>query len=273
MIHPTATPTPTPIVAEPAFPAESSDESALLCESCGYRLDGLPDAGNCPECGASVAKSTVGSPRTLCAWESDGGASGFLRTSGRVLFGPTEFFRTLRTRVDEAAQRRSRRFAYLHIALASVVAAAVVLQHGVMVSTSWAAAFVVSDFGVLKALLAWFGLTGLSFAGFVGVKALAARLTTWEASYRGLRLPASVVRRGMDYLAVSLLPVVGVLLLIVLGFRLTIALGLADGYGATGYLNALMIYLGTLGTASVVGAIYLFWTYWIGMKNMLYANV
>lgn len=269
--HPAATSTAAD--ADSAFPRDSSDEAAILCESCGYRLDGLPDRGNCPECGAPIAESTVASPRTMPAWETAGGIRGFVCTSVRVLFGPTAFFRTLRTRVDDAAARRSRRFAYLHMLMASVVAAVVVLQHGMAVSTSWAAAFVVSDFGLLNALLAWVGLTVLSFAGFLGVKALAARLTAWEAGYRGLRLPASVVRRGMDYHTASLLPVVLALLFVVLGFRLTLALGLTDGYGAAGYLNALMIYLGVLGTACVAGAIYLFWTYWIGMKNMLHANV
>lgn len=33
------------------------DEFTLLCESCGYTIDGLPHAGNCPECGAPIAGS------------------------------------------------------------------------------------------------------------------------------------------------------------------------------------------------------------------------
>ena len=41
--------------------------------------------------------------------------------------------------------------------------------------------------------------------------------------------------------------------------------------GFAGY-ESLIAYLVILSAAAVLGAIYLFWTYWIGMRNMLFAN-
>lgn len=36
---------------------EGIDEYTLLCEDCGYVIEGLPREGNCPECGKAVAQS------------------------------------------------------------------------------------------------------------------------------------------------------------------------------------------------------------------------
>ena len=51
------------------------DEFTLLCERCGYVIEGLPDDGACPECGKPIAESLprarVGSPwqqRGFRAW-------------------------------------------------------------------------------------------------------------------------------------------------------------------------------------------------------------
>jgi hypothetical protein len=42
--------------------------AALLCESCGYDIGGLPDDGNCPECGRPIASSSPAS-RTGSPWQ------------------------------------------------------------------------------------------------------------------------------------------------------------------------------------------------------------
>jgi hypothetical protein len=95
---------------------------------------------------------------------------------------------------------------------------------------------------------------------------LAARLTHWEASYRGYRLPLPVVLRGMYYHSIDYLPVALFACATVLGYRLLIAHNILNpGVTATKYLY-------TLCAEVLIAAFYLFETYWIGMRNMMYAN-
>jgi hypothetical protein len=105
---------------------------------------------------------------------------------------------------------------------------------------------------------AWVFLTGVTRA--------AAALTTYEATLRGIRLPLPVVRRGLDYHAAHLLPVAVVTSATVLGyFAFTIiAPSTAPLYGT--------IYLYVLCGEAVLAAVYLFKTYWIAMRNLMYAN-
>ena len=259
------------LTADATFdPATLDGEADVLCESCGYRLNGLPDDGNCPECGEPVNLSTSASPRVASAWETSPGVSTFLGTTRRVIFAPTAFFRTLRTRVDADADRLSKRFSRLHLAVAALLAGLTVQQHGAAVSASWGQG-VLAGFGQLPGVVIWLVVATISFFAFIGVKAFAARLTAWEANYRGLRLPKSVVQRGMDYHAASLPAVIAAVLATVLTFRVCLVAGWIDEPDA--YLQAIYAYLGTLAGICVAGAVYLFWTYWIGMKNMLYANI
>src|SRR5260221_5482296 len=51
------------------------------------------------------------------------------------------------------------------------------------------------------------GLTGISYLLLLATTRVAATLTSWEAGYRGLRLPLPVVLRGLDYHAAHYLPV------------------------------------------------------------------
>src|SRR4051812_49598289 len=59
----------------PIVPAESD----LLCEACGYTLNGLPEDSNCPECGKPIRES-IGSERQVPRWEREGG-----RTMGNLI--------------------------------------------------------------------------------------------------------------------------------------------------------------------------------------------
>ena len=105
----------------------------------------------------------------------------------------------------------------------------------------------------------------VTFAFFLLTTHVAARLTTWEATYRGYRLPVDVVLRGLDYHAAHYLPVAVIALATVFGYR--VALGhsqLLVTWGTT--------YLYTLCVEVVVAALYLFWTYWIAMRNTMYAS-
>jgi hypothetical protein len=111
-------------------------------------------------------------------------------------------------------------------------------------------------------------LLGMCLATYVFLVLLthvAARLTTWEAGYRGLRLPLPTVLRGLHYHAVHYLPV-GILAAgTVLGYQLALARGWASGTSGA-------IYLYILSAEVVVAAGYLFSTYWTAMRNLMYAN-
>lgn len=232
----------------------------ILCESCGYTLNGLSAGGNCPECGTPVAVSTTQSGRALPAWETD---RRFWGTSRQVVFNTNLFYRTLLTRVAEANHRAAYTFAMRHWLLAGLLVALASGLHYTL--TQVPAKFRALDARVMLLFL-WIALvTGLFVFAAMGVTHLAAWLTAWEAGWRGYRLPRAVVLRGLCYHAAHLLPVAATALLIVAVYR---ALWTA---GIVGY-ESLVAYLVVLSLATVVGAVYLFWTYWIGMRNMLYAN-
>jgi hypothetical protein len=106
----------------------------------------------------------------------------------------------------------------------------------------------------------------LALAAIAGTTWLAARLTAWEAAYRGLRLPLRVVKRGLYYHAAHYVPVALLAVAVVFGYRWLIAAGCVNIF------ESMQRYLYSLAGAVIVSAGYLFKTYWIGMRNMMYAN-
>jgi hypothetical protein len=231
-----------------------------LCERCGYVLNGLPPGGNCPECGQPTDESSP-ELRNLPAWERPDAGSWlrrFVTTSAAVIFRPSRFYRSFATRGSRA---QSVRFARIHWLLAA-------LLFGI---AGWIHADWFLDLGPtlkLWAQVPWYvavALALLAYGFLVLITRVAARLTTFEATMRGLRLPVNVVRRGMDYHAAHYLPVALFTLATVLGFR--IALGHSMRLAIWG-----PTYLYTLCGLVIGAAAYLFKTYWIGMRNMMYAS-
>src|SRR5262245_7629744 len=101
------------------------EETDLLCEGCGYTLNGLPATNNCPECGKPIAQS-VGDHRHPAEFEVAPGLGTFIQTTRRVIFHPSEFYRTLlvRRHTDWA-----RKFARIHRAIAIILFMLTILGH------------------------------------------------------------------------------------------------------------------------------------------------
>src|SRR6266478_8084352 len=96
-------------------------ESDLLCEGCGYMLNGLPAGALCPECAKPAAESAP-NLRQSASWEQVSSAGdivrGVISTTLAVLFAPTAFYRTLATR---QTRKRSRQFAGVHWVIVSLL--------------------------------------------------------------------------------------------------------------------------------------------------------
>jgi len=237
-------------------------ESSTLCESCGYTLDGLPDDGNCPECGHAVIQSRGGDGRGAPAWEDTSAQprsaiNRFIATSLAIIFTPRHFYRTLATRGD---LKKPLIFARLHWLLSAILIGGALYQH-----TMW-----------YSELLGWQRPAGMAiwlapasvtmiYLLLWGTTRVAAWLTAWEAGYRGYRLPKPVVLRGLYYHAAHYLPVGLAAFATTAGYRWAMAHSFLSYRSASVYLVALCIEV-------LLGAGYLFKVYWTGMRNMMYAN-
>jgi hypothetical protein len=241
------------------LPSPSRPPSTICCEGCGYTLNGLPDHSNCPECGKPIVESTGVGRREPPAWETAQRArvGAFIETSAEVLFRPTHFYRTLATRRDVS---RARTFGCVHWLTASVLFGIAAAVH-----TWWYQNVGGSYLGMNHWTIPFVIFTPLTYFSLIGTTALAARLTHWEATYRGLRLPLPVVQRGLYYHAAHYLPVAIGAALTVVAFVSLLSRGALDVSWYTRYLYI-------LSAEVVLGAFYLFKTYWIGMRNMMFAN-
>lgn len=97
-------------------PDDAIDDRTLLCEDCGYVVEGLPEPGVCPECGTPLAESLperrVGSP-----YQQDPSPRNRLRTAVRTLRSPIALYRLVR--VDA---RRCRQLLYRNLLIAALLA-------------------------------------------------------------------------------------------------------------------------------------------------------
>lgn len=67
----------------------------LLCERCGYCVEGLPAGAKCPECARPVADS-MPHARPGSPWQIDPGAASWLATNWETLSRPAATMRTIR---------------------------------------------------------------------------------------------------------------------------------------------------------------------------------
>lgn len=241
--------------------ALQKDQDELLCEACGYVLTGLPPGSNCPECGTPTEFSDPRHRQSPAIEQPGNPIAAFFTTTAQVLFSPSQFYRRLNTRHD---RQISRRFGLIHQAIASLLLGIGLYAH-------------VSRF---RYLAGWWRLksildnpalaiplyTACILLTLLLLTSAAARLTNWEARYRKMRLPLHTVLRGLDFHAVHYLPVALIGVATIVGYRTLIRLHLVNNWRHE------IHYIYALCAEVILTAIYLFWTYWVGMRNMLYAN-
>jgi hypothetical protein len=234
------------------------DETDLLCEGCGYTLNCLPQTGNCPECGKPISES-VGIHRSFSEFESHPSLATLIDTTLRVLLHPRGFYSELATRSNTDAALR---FTHFHRLLASVLFALAAAGHLLWILQTLRITGVAPL--IVFAVAAIVGIP-LLYLLLSGLTRLAAWLSAIEARYWGMRLPLPVVRRGMQFHTANYLPVAMLAAALVWGYRLLLE---------TGILSRRFddIYLYTLCGAVIVSAMYLFRSYWIAMRSMMYAN-
>lgn len=239
-------------------------ESDVLCESCGYILNGLDPSLQpvCPECGTSVAESLDPARRRPAPIEEGWSARTFWQTTWRAIVGKRRFYSTLLTRTDTPAAIRFGRVHRFAAAAAFGVAATFHLAWfaemlGLVNRWSW--------IDGLWIVLAGVVLIAASLPLLYYVTRLASFLTTAESRFWGLRLPGRVVHRAMNFHAANYLPVAAAALIVTVGYRLLLATGIVSF--ATG-----VAYLVTLSVLIVLSAVWLFESYVVAMRRIRLAN-
>jgi hypothetical protein len=231
----------------------------LLCESCGYTLNGLPETGNCPECGTPIVQSTRDDNRRPAPFEVAPSASTFAKTTALILLSPRKFYRglTVRNPSPQAA-----RFSLLHRLLTGKLLIAVLLIH--LQITGTLSGIVVGP-SVLFHFVVAIAIAALVVPSLKWVSLLAAKLASVEANWWGMRLPFASVRRAIDFHAASYVVVAIGANIVVVGYLLAVLSGYTD-------LTSLPAYLYTIAGYVVVSAAYLFWMFVTAMRAIRYAN-
>jgi hypothetical protein len=159
---------------------------------------------------------------------------------------------------------KSASFARGHYSISSLLFGATAYVHGILPWPWLWYSRPIADRPIYGILM----LTLFSAAAYwllVITAAIAARLTAWEAAYRGLRLPRRVVQRALHYHSAHYLPVALLAFATVVGHQVLIQkYPNIDRYAVR--------YLYVLCAEVILAAAYLFITYWKGMRNLMYAN-
>jgi len=134
------------------------DPGVLLCERCGYEVRGLPITDSCPECGRTIAESSL-DRRVGSAWQRRPGPISMVATAARTLTRPVG-------RWSEVSADAPSSSALLWV---TTLAAVVVFPVTPLIVT---ATFRLSAAALtpIVALATWAGLLGLSWIEARGVR-------------------------------------------------------------------------------------------------------
>jgi hypothetical protein len=246
----------------PAVPADTD----LLCEACGYILNGLPDHSKCPECGEAIARSVLPDVRKPSPIEVEWSDATFRSTTWAILFRKRSFFSTTYTRGQSASVDR---FGRRHRTISAVLFTLALLGHGLFM-------FKVRGPGpiparslmlpvVLLMPLAAIAVGVIVFVVLDQTGRLAAYLTSKESRFWGMRLPADAIGRAMQFHSANYLPVGILFILITWGYHLLLFFEFVTLVTATTYLLTLCV-------AVVLSAVWLFESFVIAMRRIRFAN-
>ena len=236
-------------------------DDALLCEGCGYTLSGLPDGGNCPECGKPIAE-TLAAGRGPTAWEARPTFGTLMRTAFAAGLRPRRFFQTLSVAVTPEQRRRAWWFGVMNLTVAAVGFASIGELHSRMLGLTYGNAPLHFLEGPYTAWVVFFVLAA---GGMLLGKELAARATAFEARQRELRLPLPRVRRCLAYQSVGLVAVAVVVFTYVNVYTYLVTRGLIGG-------QTIELYIYGLAALVPLAGVYLFLTYWAAMRGVMYAS-
>lgn len=163
---------------------------ALVCEGCGYAVDGLREDLNCPECGRPIATS-MPERRTGSTWQRTGGLAGWWSTNVTTLRRPGVQFEVVRVE-----RRRSTRLAQINALLAAGVAIAPLAVTRTL--AMWPTGEPIVDFAsqvrapsklaAIQAGLTWLLVAmGLAWVGLMVLTAIEARGLRFFGARRGWR--------------------------------------------------------------------------------------
>lgn len=239
-------------------------ESDLLCENCGYILNGLDAAkvgdAVCPECGEPLADSVEPGRRKPAPIEERWTRETFWQTTFRAIAAKKRFYRSLITRTDTPAVSR---FGRIHRMTAGGIFALAATFHAAWLAEQWGVIWTWPNLAWLALAAVVFVTISLPMLGWL--TKLAVFLTATESRFWGMRLPSSVVTRAMNLHAANYLPVAIVALVVTAGFRLgLITRALPVEWGVP--------YLWTLCTLVVISAFWLFESYVVAMRRIRLAN-
>lgn len=243
-------------------------DADLLCQACGYILNGLPAGAACPECGTPTESADPLRNRPPTPFEVSPNRHGFVQTVGRVIVSPSAFFASLQPELvpaDERFLRTAHRVSAGLLALACSIHF-VWLATVMGVAMNWTLAAILVAVGLpIFFIFAYFALQIVTrMVGYFSVL---------EGRFWGFRVWPDLTRRVLCYHAGAIVPVSLFAAGAVVGFFL---LGWASSIGVLRgqrfYTGAAEIYLFTLAAITVVGIGYLFVLFVIAMRAVRYKN-
>jgi hypothetical protein len=248
----------------------SIDEYTLLCERCGYVIEGLATDGACPECGKPIAESLperrVGTP-----WQQASSWRSYWRTTWQTLRHPK---RTLgRLRIEDASRDL---LTVRHLSMASL-----------LVTLPTVGVFgVVTYLAVQDSMASDWEISSFLFALLLGVMVVVVLgVTMWCIGTVVLYALVAIERRGLRLLGRTH------------GYRMTPAITVnVCSHGAVGWLVGCLclslmismliaaasmgltsgglfriVFVG-LGIGSMAGFVFFEWFAWLGLRRCKFAN-
>ncbi|MBX3407549.1 MAG: hypothetical protein KF869_12385 [Phycisphaeraceae bacterium] len=164
-------------------PDRESSDATLLCEGCGYVLEGLDAGGACPECGRPIVESLPGA-RTGSPFQNDPTWRGFIRQCVMLIREPGRLF--ARARIGHSADAP---LLFRSVAVASIAALAPLCGFALA-----AAGRSSREHDIIAVLMFLFSLWGVFTVLLLVLTTIERVGITFFANRRGWRVPPPVAR-------------------------------------------------------------------------------